>query len=306
MTLDQLKAFVAVVENGSIRSAARTLGVAQSGLTKQIKRLEQTIGTTLFVRASSGIVLTSYATTLLARARIILSECARAEQDVIALRGAVSGKINVGASSEAFARLMLSSVGQLRVAHPMLSMHIASGPSSLLLSALREGKLDFVVTLITRHSDMTDLSSVRLTGSSPKILCRKGHRLEAKTSIRDLVGSEWVNTGRLDQEGTPSNRLGDWFVQNGLQKPTIAVSVESLLDTLNLVSNSDYLFLGPQYVLEQSGFEHKLSSIEVSQSIPESDICLVQRSAAPLTPGAQAFASMLISYNRMTGSDSTK
>ncbi len=300
MTLDQLKAFVAVVENGSIRSAARSIGVAQSGLTKQIKRLEQTIGATLFVRASSGIVLTSYATTLLSRARIILSECARVEQDVLALRGAVTGKINVGASSEAFARLMPSSVRQLRIAHPALSMHIASGPSSLLLSALREGKLDFVVTLISKHSDMTDLSSVCLTSSCPKILCRKGHALQGKKSIQDLVGCEWVNTGRLDQEGTPSNRLGDWFVQNGLPKPTIAVSVEALLDTLTLVSNSDYLFLGPEYVLRESGFEQKLSAIHVAQRIPESDICLVQRSAVPLTPGAQAFASMLISYNRMT------
>lgn len=302
MTLDQLKAFVAVVEHGSIRSAARSLGVAQSGLTKQIKRLEQTIGMQLFVRASSGIVLTGYATTLLARARIILSECARAEQDVIGLRGAISGKINVGTSSEAFARLMLKSIGQLREAHPALSMHIASGPSSLLLSALREGKLDFVVTLISKNSDMTDLTSLCLARSSPKILCRRGHELANKTTIHDLVGCEWVNTGQLSQEGTPSNRLGDWFVQNGLPKPTIAVSVESLIDTLNLVSNSNYFFLGPEYVLNQSGFADKLSAIPVKEEIPDSDICLVQRSAVPLTPGAQAFASMLVSYNRMTHS----
>lgn len=300
MTLDQLKAFLAVVEHGSIRAGARSLDVAQSGLTKQVRRLEQSLGASLFVRANSGIVLTNHGNTLLARARIILGECERAEQDFQSLRGQLSGRLNVGASSEAFARFLPQCIAQLRDQHPAVSVHVASGPSTTLLSGIREGRLDFAVTLVSKGSDMTDLRSDRLTASRPRILCRKGHPLRPATSIRELVGSDWVNTARLGEEGTPSNRLGDWFKLNGLPEPNIAISVESLLDTLNLITSSDFLFLGPEFVLQQSGFEYKLSALDIAEPIPYSDLCVVQRAAVPLAPAAQALASMLISYGRMS------
>lgn len=299
MTLDQLRAFVAVVEHGSIRGGARHLDIAQSGLTKQIRRLEQNLGVALFVRANSGITLTTHGATLLARARIILGECHRAEQDFQSLREDLKGNLNVGASSEAFARYLPHCIGELRKAHPLINVHLTSGPSATLLSGIREGKLDFSVTLVSKGSDMTDLSSTRISPARPLILCRRGHPLREAKSILQLKGEEWVNTGRLGQPGTPSNRLGDWFRQNGMQEPHIAVTVESLLDTLNLVSITDYLFLGPSLVLNQSGFEFKLTSIDVSEPVPRADLCVVQRAAVLLSPAAQTLATMLISYSRM-------
>ena len=154
MTLDQLRAFVAVVEQGSIRAASRTLGIAQSGLTQQIRRLERSLNALLFVRATSGVVLTQDGNTLLSRARIILGECERAEQEFSHLQGKLTGTIALGASAEACARLLPVPLRQLRATHPAVNIHVASGPSALLLSGIREGKLDFAVTLVSPGSDM--------------------------------------------------------------------------------------------------------------------------------------------------------
>ncbi|MDS1140445.1 LysR substrate-binding domain-containing protein [Pusillimonas sp. SM2304] len=298
MTLDQLRAFVTVVEQGSIRAASRALGIAQSGLTQQIRRLERSLNTTLFVRGNSGVILTPDGNTLLTRAHIILGECARVEQEFNHHKRELSGNIHLGASAEACARLLPVPLAQLRTRHPNVRIHISSGPSSTLLSGIREGKLDFAVTLVSPRSDMADLTSARLTVSQPCILCRRGHPLAQATSLEELVGAEWINTKPLGQPHTPSNRLGDWFSQHKLPEPVLAVTVDSLLDTLKLVAESDYLFLGPAFVVQDGGFEKSLAAIPIQEKIPAADICLVQRRAVPLAPAARTFASMLISFNR--------
>lgn len=297
MTFDQLRVFVAVVEQGSIRAAARVLDMAQSGLTQQIKRLETSLGGTLFVRGHSGIALTSEGEALLVRARIILAECERAEQEFSHLRAEHSGVVEMGALSEAFIRLVPGPLQHLRSSYPKITVHVTSGPSSLLLQGIREGRFDFALCQVAERTDMAGLAGTPLAASQPGILCRKGHPLEKARSIRDLIDSQWVKP--RGGVGTPSHRLENWFEQCGLGPPNVAVTVEALIDSLHLVSKSDYLFMGPQVVLREVGFDRSMSLIPVAEPIPAADLALVQRTSAPLAPAARIFAAMLISYARM-------
>lgn len=305
MTLDQLQAFVAVVEHGSIRAAARSLSLAQSGLTQQIKRLETTLGVTLFIRGNNGILMTEPGKMLLMRARIILGECERAEQEFQGLHGNYGGSMTIGVSSEAFARFIPPVLSEFRSRFPNVKVHLASGPSDLLLSGIREGRLDFAVTLISKASDMTDLASTRIDRAQPTISCRKGHPLEGARSVHELRDAEWVNTRLPSQAGLPSNRVMDLFEAAGIGAPKIAVTVESLFDTLNLVSTTDYLFLAPQVAVKQGAFSSVLSEIRIAEGLPEADLCLVQRAAVPPPPITKEFAAMLVSYGRLMRNSAT-
>lgn len=299
MTLEQLRAFVAVVEHGSIRAGARALGMAQSGLTQQIKRLEAAVNATLFTRSPGGIALNAHGTALLSRARVILSECAHAEQDFLHLRGDLAGSVNVGISAEAFVEWVPAVLEQLRTLHPNVTVHFASGPASTLLANIREGRLDFAVTLVAQGADMSDLQWQVLGPAAPCILCRKGHPAERAESIGALSGSWWVNTRPLGAAGTPSNRLADWFAMHELPPPLLGATLDSLFDTLHLVSRSDYLFLGPRVVLEIGGFADLLRSVPVQEALPGADMCLIQPRHVPLSPAARELAAMLASYAHM-------
>ncbi|NUU03664.1 LysR substrate-binding domain-containing protein [Herbaspirillum robiniae] len=299
MTLDQLRAFVAVVEHGSIRAAARALDMGQSGLTQQIQRLEASLACTLFVRGHSGIGLTAHGSALLARARVILGEYERALQECSAADGELAGAVNVGVSSEAFAKLVPPVLRQLRECHPRVTVHLASGPSSLMLSGIREGRIDFALSLVSPGTDMLDLAETELLPADPCIIGRRGHPLQDATSIRQLAGAAWINTRPIGVAGTPGNRIADWFAASDLAPPHIVATVESLFDTLQLVAQSDYLFLGPRAALAPDGFGQRLTSIAVAEPIPAARISLIQRAAAPLGPAARELAAMLVSYARM-------
>lgn len=294
MTLQQLRVFVQIVEQGSIRAAARFLGMEQSGLTQQIKRLEASLGVNLLLRTSRGITLTSAGSELLTRARIILGECERVEQTFRHLHGDLSGSISVGASSEIFGLLLAPVLKEFRSVHPNVSVHVSAGPSTILLSALREGRLDFALTLVSSGTDLGDLKHTKLADTEPCVLCRKGHPLRHAQSLSELQSAEWVNTTPFGRAGTPANRLADWFARNELPAPRMIGSVESLFDTLDLIASSDYLFLAPQIVLSKLSLSKHLEAIRVIEPIPASDLCLLERATVELAPAPQAFSKLLL------------
>ncbi|MGR8025230.1 LysR family transcriptional regulator, partial [Burkholderia cenocepacia] len=69
MKYHQLKAFVAVADEGSIRAAARRLNVSPAALTKAVKELELALGGSLVVRTARGVQRTRFGQQLQVRAR---------------------------------------------------------------------------------------------------------------------------------------------------------------------------------------------------------------------------------------------
>ncbi len=73
MDLKQLRAFQAIVDQGSYQRAADALGYTQSTITAQIQQLEESLGVTLFERSGRRMVLTDTGRQALEQARELLS-----------------------------------------------------------------------------------------------------------------------------------------------------------------------------------------------------------------------------------------
>ena len=85
--LHHLRDLLAVVETGSLRAAARKLGLTQPSLTKSLRQLEEQTALALLVRSSHGVTLTSAGQRVVERARAIESEIRRTAEDLELLRG---------------------------------------------------------------------------------------------------------------------------------------------------------------------------------------------------------------------------
>jgi len=74
----QLRALLAISENGSIQEPSRLLGISQPALSKSIKELETELGVSLLVRSNRGITITGYGERLVRSARLAVEEVQRA------------------------------------------------------------------------------------------------------------------------------------------------------------------------------------------------------------------------------------
>mgnify|MGYP001313696881 CR=1 FL=1 len=96
VSLAQLRYFVAVAEEGHVGRAAQRLHVAQPPLSRQIRALEDEVGTALFARTPRGMTLLPAGHVFLEHTRSILSELERA---LVAVRSSPVDGV-VGASDE--------------------------------------------------------------------------------------------------------------------------------------------------------------------------------------------------------------
>ncbi len=145
LNLRQLRFLVAIHEERSFTAAARRVNATQSGLSMQIKELEERLGLRLFERSSTGVTPTTAGDRLYERATRILREVSAIENDVQALSGQVSGTVQVG-MMPTFARAVLAPVLE-RFArhHPHVEIKVTEAYSAVLCEEVTNGHLDMAI-----------------------------------------------------------------------------------------------------------------------------------------------------------------
>ena len=124
MNFDDITAFNAVVETGSISAAGRRLGLAKSVISKRVKDLEAVVSATLFKRTTRSVKLTDQGRTLYEHTRAIMNQLDEAASAVAERADQLKGTIRI-AAPVSFGTLYL---GQLlwpfMLRHPGLEMAI--------------------------------------------------------------------------------------------------------------------------------------------------------------------------------------
>jgi DNA-binding transcriptional LysR family regulator len=101
VTLRQLRALAAVIDEGSFSGAAKALHLTQPAVSLQLKELERACGLGLVERTGRRIRLTEAGHELLHAAQGIERELRQAQQGIAALKGLRGGKLTVAVISTA-------------------------------------------------------------------------------------------------------------------------------------------------------------------------------------------------------------
>ncbi|TFH85792.1 LysR family transcriptional regulator [Billgrantia azerbaijanica] len=143
MEFRQLGYFVAVVETGSISAASRRVHVAQPALTRQIRLLEEHLGTRLLDRHARGVRLTVAGQALYDEAIQLLDTRTRIKARLSALGSGLTGKLSLGVTvTHLWVPEVAGLLGSYRQRYPQVGFEVfplLSGPQ---LERLRDDQLD--------------------------------------------------------------------------------------------------------------------------------------------------------------------
>ncbi len=143
LDVESLRAFRAVVDCGSVTQAASQLNLTQSAVSWKMKRLEERLGSPLFVRDGRELALTELGAELLVHAEQIVT----AHDDAVdsLQRSQLEGTVHLGINDELEADVVASLLARFRRRHPMVRLRVRMGLSGPIAQLVRGGDLDLAL-----------------------------------------------------------------------------------------------------------------------------------------------------------------
>jgi len=195
MELRVLRYFRAVVDEGSISDAAKSLHVTQPTLSRQLAQLETELGTPLFGRGRSGIEVTPQGAVLYRHAKNIIELAERATEEVALSANSVTGVVHIGAGETRAFALIAQACIRTRKKYPGVTFDIHDGPASDLMDHFVRGYYDFL--LDCDSSEHSDFNQMQLPlHDTWGIVMRHNDPLAALNTItpQDLVGRDVITS----------------------------------------------------------------------------------------------------------------
>ncbi len=142
LNLDQLRAFVEVVERGSFTAAAKELNLTQPAVTHQLQELERRFQVSLVERFGKRAYLTQAGEKLIEHARNLLDEDSRAHVAMRRFGDGWLGRVRVGTSMTVLMYVLPPILRQLKNDHPQLEINLKAGLTTTTLQMLKTNALD--------------------------------------------------------------------------------------------------------------------------------------------------------------------
>jgi DNA-binding transcriptional LysR family regulator len=141
MELRQLEYFVAVAEEANFTRAAERVHISQSGVSAQVRRLEQELGVTLIDRSGRTATLTAAGAAALDHAREVLGAARAVRQAVDDVSGVLRGRLDVGMVSGCTITPLFDALAAFGSAHPGIEISLTEDSSDRLTEAVRKGRV---------------------------------------------------------------------------------------------------------------------------------------------------------------------
>ena len=289
MKLTSLRALVAAIEEGSLRSAARRLGVSQPALTKMIRELERELATTLLLRSTTGVLATAQGMVLYERAVAADRELAQAVDQIQQLGGRMSGSLTVGAVPLAVMLLIPETLRTFGREFPAIQLRIIEELYIAQLTRLRKGEVDIALGPLPDQLPAGEFAVETLMPIAMVIVVRKGNPFGQARCLAELAEAPWVYTGATPDSGYAKLL----FERNGLKPPPAGALVNSTLGLLSILVSGNCIGLMPQQIAAHPFAAQHLDVVRVAEGPLQLTVVALARTDAALKPSVRHFLAHL-------------
>jgi DNA-binding transcriptional LysR family regulator len=249
----QLRAFLAVIEEGSLHRAATRLSLSHSALSRQMQALEHELGGKLLERSSTGVQPTAGGYALATKTAALLASY---DSTMLEVRHIVRGeteRLRIGYLASAFEEYLAPALEKLRQVHPRIKVKLFDLFPGEQITALRQGEIDIALTQEIGDLLGRDFYARELAVTESIVCLPAGHPLASRKQVKiaELKNETFVS-GTEDRVPGYRRRLAQICRNCGSFRPKLIDNSGDLSGKLAMVANEDAVALLPAYMRHQA------------------------------------------------------
>lgn len=246
MEIYQLQYFIKTAEVLHFTKAAELCFVTQSGLSQQIKKLEEELGMPLFIRIGKKVQLTEAGSVFLIHAKQVIENVQSGKQAIDDLNEMIGGELRIGVTY-IFGLLVLPIVNLFAKRYPNLKIVVEYGSTEPLEQKLLNNELDLVLVISSKEIKET-IQKIPLFTSNLVVAVAKTHPLAVLDKISFKKMEEFPLI--LPVRGFSSREfLDELFLKNNM-KPKVSIELNAVHALLQLVEQSDWVTIVTEKALK--------------------------------------------------------
>ncbi len=284
MELLQLKYFQTVAYTEHMSKAAKQLHIAQPSLSLTIKRLEDELGTELFIRRGRNIQLSASGQILLKHVNRIFIELDNAEREIQAQEQLQANTIRISISNPRFLSRLITQYIQR---YPNAKVHQGIKMRNEIIASLKQGDIDLGIA--SRHTEDEEIESHLLIDEDIVLVLPVNHRYakEQELSLSEVAQEPFISLA--------DNREYSEFIRETCERagfvPNSIFEVDSYLLT-EIISVNQGIALLPISVCRQFNLHY----IRIADVSPTYSVSLFWLKNKVLSASTESLRHFIIDY----------
>jgi len=224
MDLRQLEMFRAVAEEGTFTKAAKRIHVTQSAISRQIKLLEDELGSTVLHRGQKRVALTASGDLLLKTVHRVQREIQETVSQISETRTLHRGSLSLAGGMTVCMYILPPVLRKFRTLYPKVELTVTSAATTTLLDSLRRHELDLALLTLPIVAD--DLQVTPALREEMVVVTAPGHPLSKKRPVapEDLGNHPLI----LYESGSNTRRVLDEFFIEEKVAARVAMETENV------------------------------------------------------------------------------
>ncbi len=244
IALRQVRAVIAVCEEGSFTRAAERENATQSGISQHVAAVERALKVKLFERTSTGVVPTPAGLRYYRRCVEAVGLLDTAGEEARSLASFVTGELRIGLMPTFTRAVLAPTLDHFVSRHPEVRLHIVEGYSGLLTDMVLADELDFAV--VPAFEGRIGLKSRLIVRDREMLLSgpRRGLTALAPVRLRELRPLKVIVPG---PDNVRRRNLETYFHTHGVEIDAM-LEMDAMIGTLELVARSDWVTVLPSLI----------------------------------------------------------
>ncbi|MDO4962616.1 MAG: LysR family transcriptional regulator [bacterium] len=288
--LELYRVFYTVAKHKHMTKASEELHISQPAISQSIKKLEDQLGGTLFLRSNKGMELTMEGKMFYEYVKGALELINNAENEFTSFKDLSKGEIKIGCSTTLTKLVLIDSLKKFHLDYPNININIINDLTSNLINDLKLGKLDFVIFNESNIKE-TNLNLEKIKELPQGFIYNPEFYYDSVNSFEDLNSIPLI----LQKEEANSRKLLDYIALNNNVKLTPKMEVVSQ----DLITEFVNIGLGVGFsIIDLAKRNYKnLKELKINKKIPNINIYLATNKYVSLTFASKTFINYLKTNN---------